>query len=102
MSNEPVSREECQEEKKNVNNAIIRIHERVDKVENTTSEIKVSAKNIESCVCRMEKIMYGDQNSNGVLTKVSNLGQKVNGVFWLGSVVIMATITCLVALIFKR
>ena len=99
---EPVSREECQEEKKETSDAIVRIHDRVDKVENTTTAIKISAENIEKSVCRIEKIMYGDQNADGVLTKVSNLGQKVGGLFWFGGVVIIALVTSLVAVIFNK
>ena len=110
---ESVTREEYQEEKKEVGNAIVRIHTRVDLVENTTTAIKISAENIEKCVCRIEKIMYGDQNADGVLTKVSNLGQKVTeqdkkigGVYWFGSIVIIALVTSLVGaiigLVFKK
>jgi hypothetical protein len=105
VSGDLISREECQEEKRSISDSFIRIHERVDKIETTTAEIKVSAKNIEGCVCRIEKIMYGDQNSDGVLAKVSNMKQKVEGLFWFGGITITALVTSLVgiliAIIFK-
>jgi len=92
---EPVDREEYL-------NAIGRVHSRIDTVEKTTASIETSAKSIEKSVCEMHKIMYGNAGADGLVTKVSNLKQKLSGIFWLGGVIIIATIGALVGLIFKK
>lgn len=91
MPDDFVKREEYQ-------GAIERVHNRVDTVEKTTAQIETSAKNIEKCVCKMEKIMFGDQQADGLITKVSTLGQKVGGLYWLGGVIIVAIITSVVGI----
>lgn len=94
MSESP-TREECRD-------SMTRVHERVDKVETTTASIETSAKNIEKCVYDMKNLMYGSEKANGIITRVSNLNQKVSGIFWLGGVIIIAMIGALVGLIFKK
>ena len=73
-------------------NALQRVHTRVDVVEKTTSSIETSAKNIEKNVFEMHRIMYGSESADGLVTKVSNLHQKMSGLYWLGSVIIIAAI----------
>lgn len=92
---EGVSAEQC-------GRTMERVHVRIDSVEKTTASIETSARIIEQSVCKMEKLMYGNENADGIITKVSNLGQKVGGVFWFGGVVIIALISTLVAIIFKH
>jgi hypothetical protein len=79
-----------------------RIHSRVDTVEKTTASIETSAKNIEKCVYDMKSLIYGSEKSDGIVTKVSLLNQKVSGIYWLGGVVIIAFIGTLVGLLFKK
>lgn len=95
MTDDFVKRDEHQE-------AMQRVHTRVDAVEKSTSSIDTSAKIMSDCVSKMEKVMFGDQNASGIVTKVSLLHQKVSGVYWLGSVIIIAFIGALVGLIFKK
>lgn len=95
----PITREECTREKKAISDSIIRIHDRVDKVEKTADQIEISAKNIEKCVYKIEQVMYGSEKADGIIMKVSNLGQKVNGAFWFFGVVIVALVTSLVGII---
>ncbi len=83
------------------NRSMERVHIRVDTVEKITASIETSAKNIEKCVYDIHKILYGN-GSDGLVTKVSINEQKINGVFWFGSVIIIALIGTLVGLLFKR
>lgn len=99
---DPVTRSECLEKEKMVNGSISRLHGRVDVIEKSAAAIETSAKMIENCVCKMEKIIYGNENADGIITKVSNLNQKVSGVYWLGGVVIIAFIGSMVAMVFKK
>ena len=92
---EPMPREECRE-------AMTRVHERVDTIERTSAQIETSAKNIEKCVNDIKSVMYGSEKADGIITKVSNLNQKVGGIYWLGGVIIIAMIGALVGLIFKK
>ncbi len=79
-----------------------RAHSRIDTVEKITASIETSAKNIEKNVCVMAGLMYGSEKGDGLITKVSNLNQKVSGIYWLGGVVIIAFIGTLVGLLFKK
>jgi len=90
-----VTQDECRD-------SMTRIHERVDKIEGATVRIETAAKIMSDCVCKMEKVMFGDSSSDGIITKVSNLKQKVDGVYWFGSVVVIALIGTLVAVLFKK
>jgi hypothetical protein len=105
-SEDSISREECVGKEKEFRISITRVHERVDTVEKTTASIETSAKIISDCVCRMEKIIFGDQHSDGLTTKVSNLNQKVRGAYWLGGVtisaLIMSLVGTLIAFVFKK
>lgn len=78
-----------------------RIHSRVDTVERITAAIETSAKNIEKAVCDMRNLMYGSEKADGIITKVSNLWQKVSGIYWLGGVIIVSLIGTLIGLIFN-
>lgn len=89
-----VTRQEC-------NQSMQRLHERVDEISKCSIEVKTSAKNIESMVKDIHTCLYGD-GRDGLITKVSNLWQKVSGIFWLGGVVLIAAIGALVGLIFKK
>jgi len=95
MPDESVTREECL-------TSMQRIHQRVDEISNCSIEVKTSAKNIEKSVCEMHKIMYGSESSDGIVTKVSNLAQKVAGLFWFGGVVIVALVSALVGIFIKK
>ena len=101
-----ITREECSGKEKDFRLSLERVHGRVDLIEKTTVSIDTSAKIMSASVCKMEKVMFGDQNADGLMTKVSNLGQKVSGAYWLGGVTITALIVSLVgtmiAFIFKK
>lgn len=101
-----ITREECNGKEKDFRLSLERVHGRVDLIEKTTASIDTSAKIMSVSVCKMEKVMFGDQGADGLMTKVSNLGQKVNGAYWLGGVTITALIVSLVgtmiAFIFKK
>ncbi len=99
---EPVTRIECMEKEREHKEAFVRVHDRVDKVEKSTASIETSAKIMSDCVCKMEKVMFGDQNADGIITKVSNLKQKVDGVYWVAGVTIAAIIVVLVGVAMKR
>ncbi len=58
-----------------------RIHARVDTVEKTAASIETSTQTIKKCVCTLTRIMYGSESGDGIITKVSNLIQKVSGVY---------------------
>lgn len=91
---ELVTREEC-------SRSMERIHSRVDTIEKITASIETSAKNIEKAVCDMRNLMYGSERADGIITRVSNLWQKVSGIYWLGGVIIVALIGTLIGLIFN-
>lgn len=99
MSEGLVTQDNCSEERDKVDNSITRIHERIDSVEKTAVHIETSAKNIEICVNKMERVMYGNEDGDGIITKVSNLSQKVSGLLWLGGVIIVALVTSLTGVI---
>lgn len=94
MANE-VNTEQC-------SRAMERAHTRIDTVEKITASIETSAKNIEKNVCAMASLMYGSEKGDGIITKVSNLNQKVGGIFWFGSVIIIALVGTLIGMIFKK
>ena len=89
-----VTRQEC-------NQSMERIHTRVDEISKCSTEVKVSVKNMENIMTDIHKVMYGN-GKDGLVTKVSNLWQKVSGIFWLGGVIVVAVIGTLVGLIFKK
>jgi hypothetical protein len=91
---EPVSREEYQI-------SLSRIHDRVDKISQDTAQIVTSARIIETATQRMQETVYGN-GKEGLVTKLSNLSQKVGGIFWFGSVVIIALVGTLVGMLFKK
>ncbi len=93
MLNE-VTREEC-------NQSMQRIHERIDEISKCSIKTEASATRMEAIMCDIHKVMYGN-SKDGLITKVSNLWQKVSGIYWLGGVIIVAVIGTLVGLIFKR
>ena len=82
--------------------SIARVHTRVDAIEKTTSSIETSAKTISDSVCKMERVMFGDQSADGLITKVSIQGTKLGGVYWLGGVIIIALVGVFVGIIFKK
>lgn len=94
-----VSHDECMR-------SMERIHTRVDKIENTATAVETSAKNIEKCVSDMKSLMYGSEKADGIITRVSNLGQKVGGLFWFGGVIIIGLVGTLISIaiaaIFKK
>src|SRR3990167_9207314 len=101
-----VDRGECSDKQKEHKEAIERVHNKVDAIEKTTSSIETYAKIISEGVEKIEKVMWGDQNADGLVTKVSNLNQKVSGVYWFSGIVVTALvvslISSLVALGFRR
>jgi len=101
-----ITREECNGKEKDFRLSLERVHGRVDMVEKTTASIDTSAKIMSNSVCKMEKVMFGDENADGLMTKVSNLNQKVSGAYWLGgitiSALIMSLVGTLVAFVFKK
>ena len=99
---DPVTREECLEREKIVNGSMSRLHGRVDMIEKSAAAIETSAKIMETCVCKMEKLIYGNESADGIITKVSNLNQKVIGAYWFGGVVIVALVSSLAAMFFRK
>lgn len=89
-----VNRQEC-------NQSMQRLHTRIDEISRCSIEVKTSAKNMENMVKEIHSCLYGN-GRDGLITKVSNLWQKMSGIFWVGGVVIIAVIGTLVGLIFKK
>lgn len=79
-----------------------RAHQRIDTVEKTTASIETSAKNIEKNVCAMANLMYGSEKGDGIITKVSNLNQKVGLVFWFAGIIVISFISSWMFILFKR
>lgn len=84
------------------NQSLERLHSRIDNIDKTTTRIEISAQSIKESVDKMFNCIYGTNGKDGLITKVSNLWQKVSGIYWLGSVIIIAFIGSLVAMIFKK
>lgn len=84
------------------NQSLERLHSRIDKIAETGIQIETSAKSIQVSVDKICNCVYGTNGKDGLITKVSNLWQKVSGIYWLGSVIIVAVIGTLVGLIFKK
>lgn len=99
---DPVSEQQCQNKEKEFRESLTRVHIRVDGVEKTTIQIEASAKTIERSVTAMHALIFGNEKADGLVTKVSNLNQKVGGLYWFGSVVIIALVGTLVSLLFRK
>ena len=96
---ESIERSECQGSMQRMHEKIDEVIDRVDATEKCAARVEQSASNIEKSVAKMEDIMYGSKDSAGIATKVSNLDQKVGGVYWFGGVIIVAFTSALAVVI---
>jgi len=67
---DPVSREECQ-------NSMARLHERVDKIAESSTKIETAANSIKESIDEMYTLMYGN-GKNGIITKIASIWTKIN------------------------
>jgi hypothetical protein len=95
MEGEVITRQEC-------TNSMQRVHTRIDEISNCSIEVKTSAKNIEKMVNDMHNIMFGSEKGEGLITRQSNLSQKVSGVYFFGGVVLVSLIGALVTIFIKE
>jgi len=95
MESETITRQEC-------TNSMQRVHARIDEINNSSIEVKTSAKNMEKMVNDMHNIMFGSENGDGLVTKQSNLSQKVSGIYFFGGVVLISVVGTLVTIFIKE
>lgn len=95
MEEDIISRPEC-------TNSMQRVHTRIDEISQCSIEVKISAKNIEKMVNDMHNIMFGSEKGDGLITKTSNLGQKVSGIYFFGGLVIASLVGTLITILVKE